>query len=266
MMKAPISVLTVLALAALTGCATTSLSQVTPEGQAAQVVWPEIVTGKPKQEGVFVNLLSLQNVGAGMTKYQVEHSIGLPQFPVARSEREWDYIFNFRNGEPGGAYVTCQYKVLFDTQMRARSFHWKEAACADLVSKEDVKPLRKINISADALFGFGQSDEASILSDGRKQLVALALELKDARDISVTVVGHTDSIGSPEQNIALSQARANTVRQIMIEAGVNPAGIRAVGAGESAPVKTCDDTLPRDQLVDCLQPNRRVEIEIFGVR
>lgn len=261
------TLLLALAVVSLVSCATTSGTRVASNGQATDLVWPTIDESKPRQEGVFVNLLSLQNVNVGMTRYQLEHSIGLPQFGYwPNRAREWDYIFNFRTGTPGGEYVTCQYKVLFDTSGRARSLNWKDAACAELVSKQDMKPLRKISLASDGMFAFGSSEVDGLLDQSRQQIIGLAKELIGARDLAITVIGHTDDIGSAEANLALSQARANAVRQLLINSGLNPAMIRAIGAGESQPIKTCPADLPREQMIECLQPNRRVEIEILGVK
>ena len=257
-----------LAAVSMVGCATTAGTQVGSNGQpVTELVWPTINAAEPRQEGVFVNLLSLQNMNLDMTRYQVEHSIGLPQYGVwPQRQREWDYIFNFRTGAPSGEYVTCQYKVLFDTAGRTRSLNWKDPACAELVSKSDMKPLRKISLSSDAMFSFGASSVDGLQAEGRSQIIGLAKELSGARDLSITVIGHTDDIGSSDANLALSQARASAVRQLLIDQGINPAMIRAIGAGESQPIKSCPADLPREELIACLQPNRRVEIEILGVK
>ena len=50
---------------------------------------------------------------------------------------------------------------------------------------------------------------------------------------------------------------------------IDPTKISAVGKGESAPVtkaEDCSDKLPRAQLINCLQPDRRVEVEVTGTR
>ena len=59
----------------------------------------------------------------------------------------------------------------------------------------------------------------------------------------------------------LSQRRADTVRSYLISQGIPAANITAVGMGESQPVVQCANTA-RQALVDCLQPNRRVEVEV----
>ncbi len=264
----------------LSACGTSHLSRIDSNGQSSDPVWPEIRPGGWMQSGTFPNLQNLRHVYAGMTKDQLMASLGHPHFREGKfGVREWDYIFNFRTGGPNGEYVTCQYKVLFDKDYLAQSFHWRDNKCAQYL--DDAKPVtktvttvvekpapetRKVNLSADALFAFGRSGAGDIVDSGRSEIAALAASIRDSKAASVTVIGHTDEIGSAESNQRLSEARANGVRQLLIENGVDGSIIRAVGAGESQPVKSCDSNAPRAQYIACLLPNRRVEIEMSGVR
>lgn len=264
----------------LSACGTSHLSRIDADGQSNDLVWPEIRPGGWMQSGTFPNLQNLRHVYAGMTKDQLMASLGHPHFREGKfGVREWDYIFNFRTGDPNGEYVTCQYKVLFDKDYLAQSFHWRDNKCApylaeakpavQTVTQTLVQPapdVRKVNLSADALFAFGRSGQGDIVDGGRAEIAALAAQIRDAKASSVVVIGHTDEIGSTESNQRLSEARANSVRQLLIDNGVDGSIIRAVGAGESQPVKSCDSGAPRAQYVACLLPNRRVEIEIAGVR
>jgi outer membrane protein OmpA-like peptidoglycan-associated protein len=71
------------------------------------------------------------------------------------------------------------------------------------------------------------------------------------------VEGYTDSIGSDEVNQTLSEKRAGTVRDYLVQQGVDPASINATGFGKSNPVASNDTNEGRQQ-------NRRVEIIISG--
>ncbi len=71
----------------------------------------------------------------------------------------------------------------------------------------------------------------------------------------VRLAGHTDNVGKPEDNKALSQARAESVRRQLIEYGCSPDAIRAFGYGDTKPVAPNDTEEGR-------QLNRRVEITI----
>ena len=122
----------------------------------------------------------------------------------------------------------------------------------------------RFELSTDALFAFGRSDLEDIQPQGREALVAIASQLKEARATIIQVVGHTDRIGSDADNQALSQRRAQTVREFLIQNGVAADGLSAHGVGESEPVKQCPDSLSHSELVACLQPNRRVEVLVMG--
>ncbi len=71
----------------------------------------------------------------------------------------------------------------------------------------------------------------------------------------ITVEGYTDSTGSFEKNVALSKRRAEAVKKIMIQYGVDSSRIRAIGKGSLSPISTNDTELGRAQ-------NRRIEIVV----
>ena len=71
----------------------------------------------------------------------------------------------------------------------------------------------------------------------------------------IRVEGHTDSVGSAQYNMDLSYRRANSVRDLLVQRGVNISRIQPVGFGETKPVATNDTEAGR-------QLNRRVEIKI----
>jgi outer membrane protein OmpA-like peptidoglycan-associated protein len=71
------------------------------------------------------------------------------------------------------------------------------------------------------------------------------------------VEGHTDSVGTEEYNLQLSEMRANTVRDYLIHEGISTSSIAARGFGENQAVATNDTTAGRQQ-------NRRVELIVSG--
>ena len=72
----------------------------------------------------------------------------------------------------------------------------------------------------------------------------------------VRLAGHTDNVGQPEDNKALSQARAESVRKQLIAFGCAPESIKAFGYGDTKPVASNETEEGRQQ-------NRRVEITLF---
>lgn len=266
----------------LQACGTTSVSNgITDDGRATEVVFPDIAKNTWLKEGTFVNLDNLRQIAPGNTKDQLYDLLGHPHFAEGSyGVREWDYIFNFRTGK-GSEFTTCQYKVIFDKNALAQTFHWQPAACADrlkvatasaLVPTPAVMervvtvtppPVKRIQLSADALFAFDKSDLGNMQKQG-PGWSELEAALRNTSGIDrVLVVGHTDRLGSVAHNNVLSAARAKTMGEYLAGRGVPANRIRTVGNGSREPVVQCP-SLPQAALIACLAPNRRVDVEIQG--
>lgn len=241
----------IVATLALVACG--SLSQVSGEGTTEEPVWPE-ATNATFDVGAYPNLDSLRLVDRGMTKDQLYNLLGRPHFAEGLvGVREWDYLFHFRT--PQGD-VSCQYKVLFDKEKRAQTLLWKPADCSDLLAPRQEAPAAKsYTLDSDVLFGFGS---AALTTAGQAEVARVAQAVAQ-HNANVTVTGHTDHIGSDAANLALSQRRAQSVRDVLAAHGVQPARITAYGAGEAQPVVQCAPG-SRAAEIACLSPNRRVEI------
>jgi len=124
-----------------------------------------------------------------------------------------------------------------------------------------------VTFSADSLFDFGK---ATVRPAGKQTLDKFAADLKGANFDVITATGHTDRIGSRAANMALSKRRAEAVRTYLVESGGIPANkITAQGKGPSEPVTKpaeCKGSTANKQLIACLQPDRRVEVEVSGTR
>jgi len=263
------------AILVLQGCSSYVSKGITDDGKATEVVFPSVENDAWLKEGTFPNLDNLRAVAPGVTKDQLYDLLGRPHFREGvASPREWDYIFHFRKA--GGGVTTCQYKVIFDKDFKAQNFHWLPAGCGDVLASRAVpvaeRPAgaapaapRKVTLGADGLFRFDGSSLADLLPEGRRKLDALAGEIKSSvKSVdAVRVTGHTDRLGSSTYNNALSLARANTVRNYLTQSGVPAQNVQVQGKGESEPKVQCAQTR-RAELIDCLTPNRRVEIEVFG--
>jgi OOP family OmpA-OmpF porin len=94
------------------------------------------------------------------------------------------------------------------------------------------------------------------LMPGSEGLLAdVAATLTRNPELEVVVAGHTDSDGSAEFNLGLSSRRAQTVRDFLVDAGVDPVQLTAVGFGESEPLASNDTPAGKAQ-------NRRVELRV----
>lgn len=123
------------------------------------------------------------------------------------------------------------------------------------------------NLSSDVLFAFGK---AELKPEGMAALDDLYQQIVDVKpkDGNAVVMGYTDRIGSDANNLALSEARASTVANFLIGKGLPADKVSIQGNGESNPVTgtQCDDVKARAALIDCLAPDRRVEIRVTGVQ
>lgn len=129
---------------------------------------------------------------------------------------------------------------------------------------EDVTPLPSAfleRLSADGLFAFGKSGIGDLSAEGRVALDELAARLAERPVEIVHVIGHSDRIGSPVAIHRVSSERANAVRDYLIERGVPEARITAVGRGAVEPTVECDGGSSQEA-IDCLAPNRRVEVRV----
>ena len=125
---------------------------------------------------------------------------------------------------------------------------------------------RRVNLSADTLFIFDRSSAADMLPQGRGELDALARALRsqEMQVQSLTITGHTDRLGDGAYNDRLALQRANTVRDYLRAAGVRaPMEVRSMGEREPV-TRDCQGTQRTPRLVACLQPDRRVVVDILG--
>ena len=127
----------------------------------------------------------------------------------------------------------------------------------------------KVTFAADALFDF---DKAVLRADGKSKLDDLVSKLAGVSLEVIIAVGYTDRIGGDAYNQSLSQKRAQAVKDYLVSKGIEPNRVYTEGKGKANPVKQCPDPSAkgevknRKQLIDCLQPNRRVEVEVVGTR
>lgn len=111
----------------------------------------------------------------------------------------------------------------------------------------------EVSLTSDILF---DTDSSALRSDSRQTLRELATTFSRYSDINnIEVSGHTDSTGTEDYNLGLSQRRAGAVRDYLADQGVPTGRIIARGYGESRP-KASNDTAAGRQL------NRRVEIRV----
>ncbi len=135
-----------------------------------------------------------------------------------------------------------------------------DAAPAEPTTRTEIT-VQELNLDALTLFGFG---EATLTQDGMDLIDdALDEERGDWNLTEVEIRGYTDRIGSEEFNQQLSEQRAQAVAEY-VRGHTEMGGVDLTmrGFGESDPMVECENTGSRDALIECLAPNRRVEMDL----
>ncbi len=129
---------------------------------------------------------------------------------------------------------------------------------AAVVAPPPQRSTVSLTLGADATFDSGK---AELKPEGRAKLDDVAMKLKQpgvAID-SMTITGHTDSVGNAAFNQRLSERRAEAVKNYLVAQGIDGSKIKTVGRGLTQPV--ADNKTPPGRA-----QNRRVELEVTGVR
>ena len=193
----------------------------------------------------------------------------------------------------GYLYDTRGNVVMSGSGLCWRTTRWTPATAIkecdpDLVKKEEApapkaaqtppppppaappKPAaEKVTLAADALFDF---DKAVLRPEGKTTLDGLLTKIKDIKLEVIIAVGHADRIGSDKYNQNLSEKRAAAVKDYLVGKGLEPNRVYTEGKGKKQAVtgdkcnKMGQEHRSNKKLVACLQPDRRVEIEVIGTK
>lgn len=135
-----------------------------------------------------------------------------------------------------------------------------EAAPIEQPAPPPPRP-EKITLDAETLFGF---DKATLRPEARATLDDLATRItRETKVLYISITGHADRIGSSEYNERLSTERAHAVTDYLQQhTDLRDSKFQVRGMGETQPVVECPEAGARAELIKCLAPNRRVEIEV----
>ena len=189
-------------------------------------------------------------------------------------------------GTVGYAIDQRGYVVKSGTGLCWRTGYWTPAMAVeecdpDLVKKAEPAPksravaaapaaapkpaAQKVTLAADALFDFNKAD---LRAEGKAKLDKLAGDIKGIKLEVIIAVGHADRFGTDAYNQKLSEKRAESVKAYLVSKGIEPNRVYTEGKGEKQPITKADQCKgPKSKkVVDCLQPDRRVEIEVIGTK
>lgn len=127
--------------------------------------------------------------------------------------------------------------------------------------------LESFTLKADTLFAFDKADLSARGKESLDGLVDALMAHAKHKDRTMNVHGYTDRLGSDSYNQRLSERRSQTVRDYLVSKGLPFDQVTAQGHGEADPVTgtTCGPgDVATKALIDCLQPDRRVVIDVEG--
>lgn len=123
----------------------------------------------------------------------------------------------------------------------------------------------KVTLAADTLFDF---NKAVLRPEGKVALDDFLDKMKGISPEVIIAVGHADRFGTEAYNQNLSERRAAAVKTYLLGKGVEPDRVITEGKGEMQPVTKAGecDGAKSAKVIACLQPDRRVDIEVVGTR
>lgn len=141
-------------------------------------------------------------------------------------------------------------------------------AAAPVVAPVAALPPQVISLASDALFPFGKSGLGDMLQNGRLALDAVVNRVKTeyASVDNIRVIGHSDPIGRPIDKQRISSQRAQTVQDYISSNGLQSTQILSVGRADNELIVDNCGNRPTPSSIACNAPNRRVSIEISGIR
>lgn len=155
-------------------------------------------------------------------------------------------------GAAGGAAIGGGIGYYMDKQEAELRHKLKNSGVSVVRNGDQIDLVMPGNITFD-------SDQASIKPSFTDTLESVSLVLKEFDKTIIQVEGHTDSSGAQSYNQLLSEKRAGSVRDFLLNQGIEPKRTRAVGYGERYPITSNDTPAGREQ-------NRRVELTLVPMR
>ena len=161
------------------------------------------------------------------------------------------------DGVTGSYTIALPVGSTYQLQVTAVDYFAVQQSITDLAAVDtiDLMPIEKQKaIVLDNLYF--ASFKTTILPESEGALQQLYTMLTENPAIRIRIVGHTDDVGSDQDNQILSEGRANSVRQAMIDRGIDAKRIECEGRGEKEPIAT-------NKTEEGRAKNRRVEFIIL---
>ena len=167
--------------------------------------------------------------------------------------------FNQQQWRHSKPYIQIAEDLVNDAEALARQCGAAPVGPGPAVPAAPAGPL-----IANVLFEFDRDKYRDIRTYSLESVDRALASIKDEKLAlaGVTLVGHADRMQGRgyDYNQGLSQRRAQTVRELLVGRGIDPDKIRYEYRGDTQQVQQCEGVKPRAALLECLLPNRRVEV------
>ncbi len=140
-----------------------------------------------------------------------------------------------------------------DIRLTLRHRQWRRAPVAALTMPDEAQPMPPAEPEGLVLEGIlFDSGAATIQAESNPRLDRVVEYMTHMPSVRIRISGHTDNVGNPRTNQALSESRAQAVRDYLVSHGIDGSRVEAVGYGDQRPVAPNDTEAGRAQ-------NRRIE-------
>ena len=185
--------------------------------------------------------------------------------PQLSTRIEYEWINNVGSAYRSFGNIPFEYQPDISKINLGISYHFGNTPQTKIIEEKIIE--KTYTLSSDVLFDF---DKDMLKQEGKTSLDKMLLDI-EKNNVKVDLYklnGYTDRLGSEKYNIELAKKRVETVSEYLIHKGVDDNIINLYANGKINPVtgETCQKVKNRTQLIQCLSPDRRVEIDLKGTQ
>jgi outer membrane protein OmpA-like peptidoglycan-associated protein len=167
-----------------------------------------------------------------------------------------------------GQYMTCQAPITLDTQQQPiPQKHWAmQCSHPSVQTTPQQVTTRELSFSYDALFDLDKSKLSEMKPQGRQRVEQFAKLLRNeySEPPKLVVTGYIDRIEPPHAQEKLALNRAEAVAEILKQSGIRQELITVQSNSSAESVANCPATNATPELIRCLQPYRRIKVQVIG--